>query len=140
MAIVLGLPKTRGNSEVIESKEFSAAIPAGQPVIIGADNKLAPYAGTGVVAGVGGRTNLGKTTELIRSGLEVGVKIASAETPVIGAQVYVTSTGLFSAVSTDNTAVNATFRSGVDAEAIDPTTGKTVSGVGAVYIDFVGGL
>lgn len=132
----LGTPYMRGKSDVIENfaPNGGNAVAEGLAVILHTDGTIKPYAGSGVIIGVAGLKEL-KHQSVVRSGLEVLVRLASGVTPAVGAAVYVDSDGKFTSTSTDNTAVNATFR-GEKETAVD-STGTTYD---AVAIDFAGGL
>jgi len=144
MTLVLGEPKLKGNSDVIESKELSGgtAIIPGLPIKIHTDGKYKALTAGDVPVAISGKTTY-STMEGVHSGMEVAVQIADSESPAIGGQVYIIdATGALSSVSTSATAVNATFASLKDTSAIDPNTGIALatSGKNAVLINFVGGL
>lgn len=132
----LATPYVRGKSDVIENfaPYNNTAIAEGLAVVLHTDGTVKAYAGSGVIMGVSGMKEI-KKQSVIRSGLDVLVRIASGITVASGDAVYVTSAGLFTNVSTDNTAVNATFRSAKET-AID-NAGQSYD---AAAIDFAGGL
>lgn len=143
MAIVLGIPKVAGNSDVIESKALSGgtAIGAGKLMKVHTDGAFKECGNGDVPYAVSGRTTY-STIEGVISGLEVGVRIPTGETPAIGGQVYVKDADLTIAAQSGEgyTAINATFASAKDSTAIDPNTGLAIADVVAIMINFAGGL
>jgi len=143
MAIVLGEPKVRGNSDVVYSKELSGgtAIPAGVAMLVHTDDKF-KAAGVGTVPYcVSGKTTY-STIEGIVSGLEVGVRVAAGVTPVIGSGVTIKDADMSFDIATGAgyTAINAVWSSLKDTEAIDPNTGLAIANQAAATISFAGGL
>lgn len=132
----LGTPYMRGKSDVIENfaPNGGNAVAEGLATVLHTDGTLKAYAGTGVIIGVAGMKEM-KHQSVVRAGLEVLVQLASGAAPAVGAAVYVDKDGKFTSVSTDTTAVNATFR-GEKETAID-SNGVSYD---AAAIDFAGGL
>lgn len=132
MAKHLGTPYVRGNSDVIVNyKPAVAALAAGTVVGLNSDGNLVQASATIVAIGIAGMAELSHQS-VVKSGMEVYAKIAGTESPVIGKQAYfIPATGIVTSVSTDNTALNATFCSGL----LD-----AVGGGKCIALDFVGGL
>lgn len=85
--------------------------------------------------GVAGVLEPSKKQSVVRSGLDVYVKLDTSANPTVGAAVYVTPAGAFTEATASNIAVNAVFKTG-KVKAIDS---KNVQ-VDAAAIDFPNGL
>ncbi|MDR2426832.1 MAG: hypothetical protein LBD46_06630 [Endomicrobium sp.] len=143
--IALAKPVIRGNSDVVENFKFNGTL-AEAIVAVGKAAKLIDadtvgvYDGTGTPYGVIGYAEIGGRVGVVRTAEKVGVVLDSALTIVPGSAVYITDTGTFTNVATDNTAINATFRD-VAGDGINLKTGiKLTTAATAVYIDFPGGF
>lgn len=145
MATLLGTPYKRGKSDVINAYEKPETfIEEGLCVVELTNTTIAKYNGSnGIPCGVMGHTEH-KGASAVKCGQEVAVQLASGVTTIaITDSVYVTSDGLFTNVSTNNTQVNATWCK-VDG-AVVHSDGK-VSGASArsnqscAFISFVGGM
>lgn len=145
MSRLLGTPYKRGKCDVINAYEKpSTFIEEGCCVVELTNDTIAKYNGSnGIPCGVMGHTEH-KGASAVKCGQEVGVQLVSGITSIaITDSVYVTSAGLFTNVSTNNTQVNATWCK-VDG-AVVHEDGK-VSGASArsnqlcAMISFVGGL
>lgn len=145
MATLLGTPYKRGKSDVINAYEKPETfIEEGLCVVELTNTTIAKYNGSnGIPCGVMGHTEH-KGASAVKCGQEVAVQLASGVTSIaITDSVYVTSDGLFTNVSTNNTQVNATWaKVGATVVLAD---GK-VSGASArsnqscAFISFVGGM
>ena len=139
-SVVLGVPTIRGNSDVIESKPWTSGAP-GEPGIIHTDGTIKVSDGK-TPTGIVGKTTFG-TTEFIRCGMGVPIRIASNLSPAIGGIVYITTaTGVIVVAGGGGIeALNATFASTIT-RATDPDTGLLIAAetTDAVLIDFPGGL
>lgn len=136
--MIIGEVYKKGNSTVIETFAKPATeIAAGLAVEKSADGVA--LLSSGIAAGVSGRTT-NATMSVIKSGLEVAVQVNEV-TIADGEAVYVDkTTHKFTNVSTDNTAVNAVFRSTRDAAAKLISANGTETAVDGALIEFVGGL
>lgn len=136
--MIIGEVYKKGNSTVIETFAKPATeIAAGLAVEKSADGVA--VLSSGIACGVSGRTT-NATMSVIKSGLEVAVQVDDV-TIADGEAVYVNKTShKFTNVSTDNTAVNAVFRSVKDdAAKLIAANGNETTVKGAL-IEFVGGL
>lgn len=144
-AVVLGVPKEKGNGTVIESYPITAALSCGKLGYITSAGALAECTSNShVPRGIIGQVNAdGKTQALIVKGTKVGVRVASNLTIAIGEAVYQVNSGsAISNSSSSATLLNAKFSSAGKLDAYDPVT-KAVLASGtsqAAYIDFPGGL
>lgn len=139
MVKILGTPYIRGNSDVITSLAYTDAVTgAGLAVVKNSDGAMDVFKGTGKVYGVSG--NLLKVTkwgDVNVSGLRLYVQADNeGESLTIGAPVYVTAAGKFTATAGSNTETRATVASAIE-DCLEPVTGATVKGFA---IDFDGGL
>lgn len=160
MAVVLGCPILKGNSEVIDSFTLPldsngapVKVQCGAPAYIDDDNTLAPCEDDSVLPdGIAGLINAdGLSQGLIRTGLSVGVVIEEGLETAIGEDVYLdASTGqltndpdLDSEDTAQNLLLNAKFASASDGvEAYDPITKDSldIETYEGALIDFAGGL
>lgn len=134
----LATPYTRGKSDVIENfaPNGGTAVAEGVAVALQNDGTVKAVAvASDIVLGVAGVLEPSKKQSVVRSGLDVYVKLDAAANPTVGAAVYVTPAGLFTQTEDSNIAVNAVFKSG-KVKAIDS---KNVQ-VDAAAIDFPNGL
>lgn len=129
------LGNTQSSYKEIDNR--AGVVGAGLATYLHSDETIDTIAASGGLLGI----SLGKSqsdtsrTSIVRKGLKVPILLTNGLTPVIGAQVQIsTSTG--KAVSS-GTAVNAVYRSAVLA-CVDED-GNTVSD-GCALIDFQGGL
>lgn len=143
-AIVLGMPREKGNSTVINSYPVDSVQPMGVFGYITSAGKLAACTSSLTPArGIIGQPNAdGKTQALIEKGIQVGAKFVYSLTIAVGETVYMKdSDATLTNLSSSATAKNAKFSS-VKAPAYDPVS-KTVLGATsykAAYIDFPGGI
>lgn len=144
-AVVLGMPKEKGNGTVIESYPITTPLQCGKFAYVTSAGVLALCTSSSTPArGITGAPNAdGKTQALIVRGTKVGVQVADALTIAIGETVYhVNASGVLTNSSSSATAKNAKFSSAGKLQAYDPLT-KTVLAANvtsAAYIDFPGGL
>ena len=134
----LATPYTRGKSDVIENfaPNGGTAVAEGVAVALQNDGTVkAVAAASDIVLGVAGVLEPSKKQSVLRSGLDVYVKLDTSANPTVGAAVYVTAAGLFTESATSTIAVNAVFKTGKE-KAIDS---KNVQ-VDAAAIDFPNGL
>ncbi|MDR0485695.1 MAG: hypothetical protein LBH29_03095 [Elusimicrobiota bacterium] len=141
MEIILGKPQIRGNSDVIFNYGAASAIAAGAAVKRTGEKEIAVFDGSGIPFGVSGyadNKNTPNKVAVIEAGKSVGVLLDDANEAIsVGAQVYITAGGKFTAVATDNTPTAAVFVEKGD--ALNLATGEKIAN-GAALIDMVGGF
>lgn len=128
-----------GQSNVKEVSNHIGAIEAGLVVRLKSDNTLSIAASDGGILGVSMGKDLSdiNRTAIGRKGLAIPVKVASAFTPTVGAQVAIsTTTGEAKAYTgTGDAYVNAVYKSSVLTGIGEDGLDKRVA-----LIDFPGGL
>ncbi|MDR0676927.1 MAG: hypothetical protein LBF97_07835 [Elusimicrobiota bacterium] len=145
MSIILGVPRMRGNSDVINDYNYAENnlndIKAGGICYLDSDGYVKKLASGKIPLGVFGYKGLGKNVAVIESGKGVGVILdsaAGAGQSLIGKKVYIDLTSLLFTDATTGIPLNAIFTS-------DKTDGvnainKTLNTTSAALIDFVGGF
>ncbi|MDR3050012.1 MAG: hypothetical protein LBV16_09330 [Elusimicrobiota bacterium] len=144
MEVILGKPQVRGNSDVVYNYAIPTAVSAGTALKRTGDKEAAAFDGSGTPFAVAGYPDIkGKLAiAAVEAGKSVGVLLADVgETIEVGAQVYITANGKFTAVagtSPANTPTAATFAS-QKGDAIDLVSGVKIANGGAL-IDMIGGF
>lgn len=129
------LGNVQSSYKEIDNRPGSVA--AGLAVYLHSNESIDTTAASGGLQGISCGRSLSDTsrTAIVRKGLKVPILLTNGLTPVIGAQVQIsTTTGK---AVTSGTAVNAVYRSAV--LACKDEDGNTVSD-GCALIDFQGGL
>jgi hypothetical protein len=141
MDINLGIPQVRGKTDAVDNYESETNIEPGLAVKRTAEDKVALFDGSGTPTGVSGYVEVkgAKRLAVVEKGKSVGVILADpTETIAVGAQVYITSDGKFTADDDGNTPTAAIFVS-EKGDGLNVLTGEKTAG-NAIKIDIIGGF
>lgn len=134
----LATPYTRGKSDVIENfaPNGGTAVAEGVAVALQNDGTIkAVSSASDIVLGLAAVMEPSKKQTVLRSGLDVYVKLDASANPTVGAAVYVTPAGAFTHATEGNIAVNAIFKTGKEKAADSHNVPSD-----AAAIDFPNGL
>jgi hypothetical protein len=143
MSVLLGVPKIRGNSDIINNYSFSEAsandVQAGVAAYLNSDGGVKKLTTSKMILGVFGYKGAGKEVAVIESGKGVGVKVLStSSTSLVGKRVYVDPTTFLFTDTPTTLPTNAIFTS--DKQAGVNMSDSSLNTTDSATIDFVGGI